>query len=308
MSNQAVTLVRCPAPDPASDYGLPAPATARRQGPGDCTGQRRSRPAAISAYLEARERFATYAVMWGARWTPYMEPEILGLSEVVGRGSVCVDVGAAAGLYTLVLSRLVGPSGRVHSVEPLTFAHPGCARLLRARAAGNVRRHRVALGSAPGRALMSVPVGQHGLVTGRSFLAQAPSELGANAEFDGHVDVPVEVKTLDSLCEQNGLGRLDFVKIDVEGAELQVLEGGEEAIAKWRPAILLEIEARHIARYGGAAAEIVTWLARRGYAMYVWQDGWRRAAAISPEQRNYLFQSADEARGEAGPATQPCAA
>jgi FkbM family methyltransferase len=308
MSNQAVTVLPLPAPRPAPHDGPPAPESARRQGPGDCTGKGRSRPAPVTAYLEARERFATYAVMWGARWTPYMEPEILGLSELVGRGSVCVDVGAAAGLYTLVLSRLAGPSGRVHSVEPLTFAHPGCARLLRARSAENVRRHNVALGSAPGQALMSVPVGQHGLVTGRSFLAQAPSELGANAEFDGHVDVPVEVKTLDSLCEQNGIGRLDFVKIDVEGAELQVVEGGEETIRKWKPSILVEIEERHTARYGWDAADVVAWFSRRGYAMYVWQGEWRRAANVCPQTRNYLFRPAGVTRWEMVSSTESQAA
>jgi FkbM family methyltransferase len=304
MTNQAATKAR----HPEFDAVAPIRLSAWREGPGDGRGPRQEGRHLASTYHEARGRVVTYAVMWAARWTPYMEPEMLGLSRLVGEGSVCVDVGSAAGLYTLALSRLAGPSGQVHSIEPLSFAHPACARLLGASEAGNVRHHRLALGAKPGRALMSVPVRRGGPVTGRSFLRQAPSGLGANAEFDEHMDVAVHVETLDRLCLQNGLHRLDFVKIDVEGAELQVLEGGEEAIAKWRPAILLEIEARHIARYGGAAAEIVTWLARRGYAMYVWQDGWRRAAAISPEQRNYLFQAADEARGEAGPATQPCAA
>ena len=68
-----------------------------------------------------------------ARRTKYVEPEILGLRSLVAPGNVCVDVGAAAGLYTLALSRLVGPTGEVHSIEPLTFAHPVWSRVLGTR-------------------------------------------------------------------------------------------------------------------------------------------------------------------------------
>jgi FkbM family methyltransferase len=242
------------------------------------------------AYLAARARLATAAVMWGARWTPYVEPEMLGLSDLVGEGSVCVDVGSAAGLYTLALSRLAGPSGQVHSVEPLAFAHPACTRLLRARGSANVQHHAVALGAAPGSALMSVPVRRGSLVTGRSFLAWPRCGLGANEEFDGHVCVAVEVETLDNLCERTGTERLNFLKIDVEGGELQVLRGGESAITRWLPALLVEIEARHAARYGNTPEDTVRWLAERGYTMFAWQGRWRRAGRVSADRRNYLFR------------------
>lgn len=101
----------------------------------------------------------------------------------------------------------------------------------------------------------------------------------------------MQVETLDSLCRQNALARLDFVKIDVEGAELQVLEGGDEVIHQWRPSILVEIEARHTARYGNVADDVVDWLTRRGYAMYVWDGEWRRAVSVCAQRRNYLFRA-----------------
>lgn len=242
-----------------------------------------------NAYLATRAQLANAAVLWAARWTPYMEREMLGLSELVGPGSICVDVGSAAGLYTLALSCLAGPTGQVHSIEPLSFSHPVCARLLRARDAGNVFHHGVALGTRRGRALMSVPVRKNCLVTGRSFLAQVRCAIGANAEFDEQVAVVVEVETLDALCTQNGLPRLDFLKVDVEGAELQVLEGGEDVITKWRPAVLVEIEQRHTARYGYTAEEVASWLIDRNYEMFTWQRGWRRADRVCAHKRNYLF-------------------
>jgi FkbM family methyltransferase len=214
---------------------------------------------------------------------------------------VCIDVGSAAGLYTLALTRLAGPSGQVHSVEPLTFAHPVWTRLLAARANRNVRHHAVALGVEPGQGAMSVPVGRYGTVTGRSFLDWKTSGLGSNAEFADQMTVEVQVETLDGLCERAELTRLDFIKIDVEGAELLVLEGGQQAIEKFRPALLVEIEARHLARYQYSPADIVGWLTQRGYTMHSWQHGWQPADAVCAHVRNYLFLPPDTPK----PATAP---
>ncbi len=225
-----------------------------------------------------------------ARRTPYLEPELVGLSDVVRPGDVCVDVGAAAGLYTVMLSELAGPTGRVHSVEPLRFAHPLWTRLLRAGEGGNVTHHALALGCEPGSAKMSVPIGKYGLVTGRSFLEWKTSGVGSNSEFDGQVEVIVEVETLDELCTRTSLSRLDFLKIDVEGGELDVLRGGQYAIEKYKPSMLIEIEERHITRYQHSAGDVVDWLRQRGYGMSVWHNGWQPTSDIRSDVRNYLFR------------------
>jgi len=236
-----------------------------------------------------RATLTALAISLLASRTHYLEPELLGLADLVGPGAVCVDVGAAAGLYTLVLSRLVGPEGRVHSVEPLPFAHPAWSRLLRGYDAGNVQRHSTALGAEPGRARMSVPIGRYGMVTGRSFLAWQTHGLGSNTEFADQFEVVVDVDTLDGLCATAGLARLDFVKVDVEGAELHVLRGGEQVVKAHRPALLLEIEQRHISRYQHTVADVVDWLTARDYIMHTWQAGWQPTATVCAHQRNYLF-------------------
>jgi FkbM family methyltransferase len=231
------------------------------------------------------------AIMVAARWTRWLEPELLGLPSLVGPGSVCVDVGAAAGIYTLPLARLAGPTGIVHSVEPLPFAWPTLNRLLRVRSSRNVLHHAVALGSEPGEASMSVPRGRHGLVTGRSFVSQHCLGLGSNAEFAQHITYPVPVDTLDRLLAETDHGRLDFVKIDVEGAELHVLRGGTAVIESFRPAMLIEIEARHTARYQYCPEDVVSWLRARGYAMYTWNRGWQQASEVTSGTRNYMFRA-----------------
>ncbi len=237
-----------------------------------------------------RARMTNAAVMLLARMTPYVESELLGLSSVVGPGSVCLDVGAAAGLYSLALSRLAGPSGEVHSIEPLTFAHPAWRRVLNSQGCPNVRYHAVALGAEAGSGVMSVPSGRYLHVTGRSFLAGRATGLGPNVEFSSHEEVPVAIETIDALLERVGVTRLDFIKIDTEGGELHVLQGGERTIKEFRPAILVEIEARHAARYDYAPEDLVAWLVERGYTMYTWQHGWQETGQVTEDRRNYLFR------------------
>ncbi len=237
-----------------------------------------------------RARLTAAMVTALARWTPYLESEMCGLRSLVRPGSVCVDIGSAAGLYTMALSRLAGADGQVHSVEPLPFTHLFWTRVLSAGQRANVRHHSIALGVEPGTETMSVPIGRYGLVTGRSFLNRRADGPDSNAEFYGRVAVTVAVDTLDELCAREAIGRLDFVKIDVEGAELQVLQGGRQVIEAHQPVLLIEIEARHAARYRCSPDDITGWLLERGYTMHTWRHGWRQADQIEAGTRNYLFR------------------
>jgi FkbM family methyltransferase len=236
-----------------------------------------------------RETLTAGALTSLARRTPYLESELCGLRNLVQPGSVCIDVGSAAGIYTAVLARLVGPAGQVHSIEPLPFAHLLWVRVLGARQAANVRHHSLALGMEPGSETMSVPVGRYGLVTGRSFLTRRAGGPDPNAEFDGQIRVTVPVETLDNFCAREEISRVDFMKIDVEGAELQILEGGQHVIETHQPVILVEIEARHTARYRSSPANITGWLLGRGYTMHTWRHGWHKCDAVEEGTRNYLF-------------------
>ena len=240
-----------------------------------------------------------------ARTTPFVESELVGLRQVVRRGDVCLDIGAALGIYTAVLSRLVGETGEVHSIEPLLFAQPVLSAMLRLRRGPNIHRHTLALAESPGEGVVRVPFRGAGPVTGRSYLSTGGSDLGDNREFGEHVDVVVSTDTLDGFCSSLDLRRLDFVKADVEGAELMVVRGGEEAITRWHPTLLLEIEDRHTARYGYAPDDLVSWLAGRGYTMREWRGAaWRPVDRVCGHTRNYLFVPPADSDGD-GDGTTP---
>jgi FkbM family methyltransferase len=230
-----------------------------------------------------------------ARHTSYLDTELHTLTGLIRPGDVCVDVGAAAGLYCQAMSHLAGPDGLVHSVEPVFFSHPTWSRVLGAWERPNVRHHTVALGPEPGRLPMRVPFTSRGPATSRSFLDWKTHGVGSNDEYPYHVDMLVDVQTLDGLCENAGLARLDFVKIDVEGGELHVLHGGQRTIERFRPVMLIEIEARHTTRYEYSPDDVVSWLTCRGYRMYAWHDGWRVADQVCAHANNYLFRPAEPA-------------
>jgi FkbM family methyltransferase len=231
-----------------------------------------------------RTRLADPVLRLLAGCTPWVERELLGLRHVVRPGAVCLDIGAASGYYSVVLSRLAGPSGTVHSIEPLVVAHPTLSALL------GVRRRPIALGATSGRHWMSVPLRAGRPVTGRAFLVQGTSGLGSNDEFDDHLEIRVQADTLDAYCSRAGLDRLDFVKLDVEGGELAVLHGGVHTIDRDHPTLLLELEERHTRRYDHTPHDVVGWLTARGYRMHHWRAGrWHLTTRVTPTHRNYLF-------------------
>ena len=249
---------------------------------------------AVASLRDVRQALVVGGLRGLARTTPWMESELLGVAEVIPKGGVCIDIGAAAGFYTAEMARLVGDTGVVHSVEPLRFAHATASRLLGLRTGRNIVRHSVALGDTGEELVMSVPLRKGVPITGRSFVTRNASGLGSNAEFEEHLRVVVDGDTLDGFSARLGIDRLDFVKIDVEGAELHVLRGGAATIASFKPAVMVEVEDRHLERFGVTSDQIADWFTSQGFRMSVWDSGtWREVDAVTAAFRNYLFTPAD---------------
>ncbi|GEM_PF-1427740 len=181
-----------------------------------------------------------------------------GLAEqmlpLLTEGATFVDVGANVGLYTVAAARAVGPTGHVVALEPT----PGVAEVLRQNVqlnglleAGTVDVHELAVGAAPGAANLAVH----------------SSDSGHNTLFtDGRAtgEVPVDVLPLDALVPVGT--RVDVVKVDVEGAELAVLEGMRR-IAEENPAIVVfaELADEHLRRAGSSAAGLLDAAERLGW-------------------------------------------
>ncbi len=102
--------------------------------------------------------------------------------------------------------------------------------------------------------------------------------------------VDTAVTTIDKIRADAGLVRIDFVKADVEGDEFAVLKGATETLERGRPALLLEIEQRHLSKYGVQACEVVAFLSSYGYSMHVRQRRrWHPVGEVTANHRNCLF-------------------
>ena len=221
----------------------------------------------------------------------FLEDELAILPRLVPPGATCVDVGANRGTYMVALSFLAGATGSVLAVEPQEGPLRTALALKRLLRLRNVTVRQVGLGDTEGALSLVVPR-RFGLpVYGRSFLADAPALT--HADLSGFTSVrqrPIRVTTLDTLASEHRLSRLDFVKCDIEGAELRMLAGGQTMIERHRPTILLEIEDRHVAKYGHRGEDVVQWLVRRDYRAHVKDgDDLVRVDRVTEDTRNYVF-------------------
>lgn len=206
------------------------------------------------------------------------ERELSYLCKVVPVDAVTVDVGANCGLYTRQLARL---SRQVHAFEP---SHQ-MATLLRRTSARNVSIHEIALSDHNGDAELFTPQGDNGLVYGLASLEPRP-----NVAMEPVVTTHVPLARLDTVVRQD----VAFVKIDVEGHELNVLNGSVELLERCQPVFLVEAEDRHRA---DATRSIFEFFRNKSYRGFFLKDD----EVIAVEKfRSESLQDADALQPDGG--------
>jgi FkbM family methyltransferase len=195
----------------------------------------------------------------------YCGGEAAFLEIALEPGMVALDLGANVGAHTLVMGRAVGPTGTVMAFEP----QPKTFLLLCANVAlqswQHVWPHQMALGKEMGS--VNVPLLDSDQENSFSGMTLAEDEPG----FIDVPGVPVPMATIDSL----DLPRCDFIKADIEGMELEMLQGAEQTIAQHRPLMYLEADKPH------RQAELFAWLEAHDYD--VW---WHRTTYFNPKNYN----------------------
>ena len=184
-------------------------------------------------------------------------------TEFVGRllrpGMTVLDIGAHHGMYTLLASKRVGRKGRVIAFEPSPRERRRLLRHLRINGCSNVFVEPLALGDHAGEANLF-------LVEGRQDWCNSlrPPEVDERSCI-----VRVEVRPLDDVLSALGIARVDFIKLDVEGAELSFLHGASRVLrSASRPAILAEVQDLRTRPWGYPAREIVRFLVSAEYQWF----------------------------------------
>jgi FkbM family methyltransferase len=163
------------------------------------------------------------------------EPDLVVIRHLVQRGTIAVDLGANFGMYTKVLSDLVGPAGKVISVEPVPQTFEALSRNVQRLGMRNVTCVNVAISDSDGDVVMELPDYE----TGGINFYQATVVARARDGIDSSRQVRVPALRLDTVIA--GKGVVGFVKCDVESHELACLSGAKNVLNSHGPAWLVEV-------------------------------------------------------------------
>ena len=222
--------------------------------------------------------------IWLGIWDDVIRDAVLRL---LPPDAVILDVGASVGAWTVPLARRLAADGRVIAFEPVPANRTRLEHAVRANALGNVTVSALALGDAARDVGMWL----------RSSLTGAESGTAAIVE-SGNAHLTVEMRPMDAWADEAALSRLDFIKLDVEGAELMVLAGAERTVGRLRPLILAEFDEYWMSTHGQTAADAAGWVRAHDYRMMRWNRSAKRfEPADAPEGDATLLVPAERAEG-----------
>ena len=180
-------------------------------------------------------------------------------------GSTFVDIGAHFGFFSLLASHLVGPTGKVISIE----AMPQSFALLRKNLEANCRHANAMLhqGAAFDREteLQFIDFGLVASSLNSAFGSRTSSVVAKPKE------VTVQARPTDDILRDFGASQVDLVKIDAESSEKFVLAGMTGTIERDHPVIVMEVGDIGVEN-GTPSAELIAFLSERGYAAFSWHD------------------------------------
>lgn len=189
-----------------------------------------------------------------------------GLRRLLRRDWTCIDVGAHIGSMLSLMIRLA-PGGKHIAFEPT----PEKAQWLRKKFPEAV--YQIALGERPGWATFYENLSRAG------FSSLAPPKR----KLDRSVAYQVRVETLDAILPSDY--RPDFIKVDVEGAEIMVLRGARQAIQRCRPTLLFECAHDGPPRFGSSPVELFRFVAAElGYGVYTPRRFLEHGAPLSEDE------------------------
>lgn len=199
-----------------------------------------------------------------ARYGCYEEGLTKMVLAHVKPGAIFLDVGAHIGYYSLLAAWLVGEAGQVHSFEPT----PSTFDLLRRNTQGksNIYLNQIALSNTIGETLLN---------------DYGTEYMGSNSRYEARMDktvlsrsasksISVHSSTIDNYVDRHGI-EPNFVKIDAESSEFEILKGMTHVLENARPIVALEVGDMDIAGVP-ASRDLIAFLNTKGYQAYEFAD------------------------------------
>ena len=174
-----------------------------------------------------------------ARDGGYDKHNLTVVSKFVKSNATCFDIGANIGVYTVLMANIAGKDGMIHSFEPVSHIRRKLHANVKLNNQKNVRINDFAIADQEGEMeMLQVKEGQFRGGTSTFIHNENISAMG----IDKFEKVLVQLNTLDDYVVENNIDEISFIKIDVEGFEWNVLEGGKESIRRFAPTILMEYD------------------------------------------------------------------
>jgi FkbM family methyltransferase len=183
------------------------------------------------------------------------------LHSLIQPGYCVLDIGANIGAHTLGIAQSVGPEGRVFAFEPTDFAYGKLLRniSLNPELKERICTQQVFLGSCCADRVPSVIYSSWPLAGSEPVHPKHRGRLETtrNASMD----------TLDDFVNRQGIRRVDLIKLDVDGQELPVLQGGQQTLTRFQPVLVMEISPYVHAEQNHSFAALIRLLEKSGYSL-----------------------------------------
>jgi FkbM family methyltransferase len=166
-----------------------------------------------------------------------------GIAYVISsikKGQTVLDIGAHKAGYLYFMISQVGEKGKVFAFEPQSNLYQYITKMKKLLSWDNVTVEHLALSDAAGSVTLYIPNNKVSAGSSPGATIVEHKDLTAYG-----VTEVVDTETLDAYCKRKDI-KPDFLKIDVEGNELRVLQGGAVTLKNHKPKIIVEIEARHV--------------------------------------------------------------
>lgn len=181
-------------------------------------------------------------------------------SRLINSGDICIDVGANFGWYTTLMAMRCGDSGEVHSFEPVPRSFRELEKNVKlAGSPRNVHINEAALGDKEDTITISIAAGEP---TGHASMAAKGQ--------DGGLSFQCRMTTLDNYLIENKVGNVDFVKVDIEGAEMMFLKGAARLFEQNVPPVFqMEMALAQAKHFGYLPNDLLKFIGSRGdYEFY----------------------------------------
>jgi FkbM family methyltransferase len=210
------------------------------------------------------------------------EPELKVIRYLLKPGDSVIDIGANVGVYSKILSELVGPEGHVYSIEPFPPTFEILCHNVRKLRLDNIEPLNVAVSDSQGIVTMALPYNSSGAETHyRAYIVTNPVEKGKIET------ATVRAATIDSRFLSES-GTISFIKCDVEGHEPACIKGAAKFLAQSQAVWLIEISGEPDTT-DSAAHNVFQILRNQGYSAWWYDDSKLKKRRPGDKSTNYFF-------------------